>query len=249
MASTAINMEQTYTFDRDGIGKQTIVDDFMYGTNVAQSHIYIRMGFLRKVYGILSLQLIFTTLIAAALRFTPNVRAYVSQNPWMLSLGLIISLVSLLALHIYRRKTPANYFILAIFTASEAYLVGIIVTFYDQWIVLQAFLLTTVITVGLTVYTLQSKKDFSSWGAGLFVALCVLFAGGFVQIFLGSTYLELLISGGGALLFALFLIYDTHVIMNRLSPEEYILATITIYLDIFNLFLHLLRLLEALKRN
>ncbi|GFR99316.1 transmembrane BAX inhibitor motif-containing protein 4 [Elysia marginata] len=43
----------------------SIVDDFMYGSNVASAHIYIRMGFMRKVYGILSAQLLVTTLVAA----------------------------------------------------------------------------------------------------------------------------------------------------------------------------------------
>lgn len=254
MAATAIDIEQAYAFDRglsNGSNNKTasIVDDFAYRSNVAQANIYVRMGFLRKVYGILTVQLLATTLTAAFLKFTPSIRAYVSQNPWMLSLGLISSLVLLLSLHVYRRKTPINYFLLAAFTFVEAYVIGILVTYFDQWIVLQAFLLTTVITLGLTLYTLQSKKDFSAWGAGLFVALCLLMFGGLIQIFLGSNYLELLLSGGGALVFALFLVYDTHVIMHHLSPEEYILATITLYLDVFNLFLHLLRFLEAMKRN
>ena len=46
-----------------GYKQPSIVDDFMYGSNVAQSHVTIRLGFLRKVYGILSAQLAFTTLV------------------------------------------------------------------------------------------------------------------------------------------------------------------------------------------
>lgn len=45
--------------------KESIVEDFMYGSNVASSHVTIRLGFLRKVYGILSVQLAFTTLVGA----------------------------------------------------------------------------------------------------------------------------------------------------------------------------------------
>jgi len=40
------------------------------------------------------------------------------------------------------------------------------VTFYDQALVLEAFVLTVATTMALTMYTLQSKKDYSSWGAG-----------------------------------------------------------------------------------
>ena len=47
----------------------------------------------------------------------------------------------------------------------------------------------------------------------------------------------------GAALFSLFIIYDTHMLMRRLSAEEYIFAAINLYLDILNLFLHILRIL------
>ncbi len=50
--------------------KTSIVDDFMYGSNVASSHVSIRLGFLRKVYGILSTQLAFTTLVGAAIMYS-----------------------------------------------------------------------------------------------------------------------------------------------------------------------------------
>ena len=56
------------------------------------------------------------------------------------------------------------------------------------------------------------------------------------------------IAVGGALLFALFIIFDTHMMMTKLSPEEYIMAAINLYLDIINLFLHILRLLGE-RRN
>lgn len=69
-----------------------------------------------------------------------------------------------------------------------------------------------------------------------------------MQIFIQSSTLELMISIGGALLFCMFIIFDTQMMMNTLSPEEYILATINIYLDIINLFLYILRALAAMKQ-
>ncbi len=50
--------------------KHSIVDDFMYGSNVASSHVRIRLGFLRKVYGILSVQLGMTTIVATIIMFS-----------------------------------------------------------------------------------------------------------------------------------------------------------------------------------
>lgn len=57
-----------------------------------------------------------------------------------------------------------------------------------------------------------------------------------------------LISIGGAILFSLFIVFDTHMMMHKLSPEEYMLAAINLYLDILNLFLHILKLLGE-QRN
>ena len=54
---------------------------------------------------------------------------------------------------------------------------------------------------------------------------------------------------GGALTFSLFLVYDTQEIMRKTSPEEYIDAAIQIYLDITRLFLEILRMLDAMRRQ
>jgi FtsH-binding integral membrane protein len=48
----------------------------------------------------------------------------------------------------------------------QAYTVGVVVTFYDVNVVIQAFFLTSAVVVGLTAFTFQSKRDFSSWGSG-----------------------------------------------------------------------------------
>lgn len=69
-----------------------------------------------------------------------------------------------------------------------------------------------------------------------------------MQMFIQSTTLELVISIGGALLFCLFIVFDTQMIMLTLSPEEYILGTINIYLDIINLFLFVLRALTISRQ-
>jgi FtsH-binding integral membrane protein len=64
-----------------------------------------------------------------------------------------------------------------------------------------------------------------------------------------SPALEFMIAAGGAVLFSIFIVVDLHLLMHKLSPEEYILATINIYLDIINLFLHILRLIQATRRD
>uniref|UniRef100_A0A1E1XGI6 Putative golgi antiapoptotic protein n=1 Tax=Amblyomma aureolatum TaxID=187763 RepID=A0A1E1XGI6_9ACAR len=233
----------------DRAGQSSILDDFCYNNNVSKANVYVRLGFLRKVYGILSAQLLATTVIAAFGMFTPAVKLYISQNQWMVMGAFILSMVLLLALMVKRRETPTNYFLLTAFTFVQAFTVAVVVSFYDQMAVLQAFLLTMGVTGGLTLYTFQSKRDFSTWGAGLYAFLMVLFMGSLLQFFLTSSHLEFVLSLGGAVLFSFFIIFDTHMLMHRVSPEEYILATIELYLDIINLFLHILRIIGEARRN
>ena len=54
---------------------------------------------------------------------------------------------------------------------------------------------------------------------------------------------------GGALLFCGFIIFDTHMIMHKVSTEEYIMASIELYLDFINLFLYILRILQAARNK
>lgn len=233
----------------EGEEAPSIMDDFMYGSNVASSHVYIRMGFLRKVYGILTAQLLLTTLTGALFLAHEPTRNYVQANQWPFLVSAVASFGLLFALMFKSKEVPTNYILLGLFTLCEAVVVGTAVTFYDVAIVLQAFALTFIVTVALTVYTLQSKRDFSSWGAALFASLWIMIWALVFQMFFQSPIIEMALSVGGALLFSLFIIYDTHMIMHKVSPEEYIHAAINLYLDIINLFLHILRIMAEARRN
>lgn len=76
-----------------------------------------------------------------------------------------------------------------------------------------------------------------------------MFFAAILHLFIRSTGFELVISVAGAFLFCVFLLYDTHMMMKHLSPEEYILATINLYMDILNLFIYILRILQAANRQ
>lgn len=238
--------------DVENGGKEDSIDgiqnDFAYNNNVHNADINIRMGFLRKVYGLLTVQLLLTVAVAATFMAFEPVRLFVQENPWTLLMSFFMTIAILVALHIKRRDHPANLILLAVFTLIQAYTVGVVVSTYDTVIVLQALIITLTVLVGLTAYTFQSKKDFSFLGFGLFVGLWFLLLGGLMQIFFQNSTFELLLSVGGAALFCLFIIFDTHMIMRVLSPEEYILATINLYLDIINLFLYILRILAVSKQ-
>ncbi|KAI0213691.1 Protein lifeguard 4 [Lamellibrachia satsuma] len=218
-----------------------------YGSNVASANVHIRLGFLRKVYGIVSAQLLFTTFVGALFILCEPVKAFVQGSSMLFYASAIASLALIFAMNWKSKETPTNYVLLTLFTGCESVLVGTVVTFYNPQVVLGAFLLTCAVTLALTIYTLQSKKDFSSWGAGLFSMLWVLMLASFMQLFLRSPRLDFFIAVGSAVLFSLYIVYDTHMIMHKVSAEQYIHASITLYLDVINLFLDLLRILNDLN--
>ncbi|NXU84176.1 LFG4 protein, partial [Xiphorhynchus elegans] len=230
--------------------RSSIEDDFNYGSSVASASVHIRMAFLRKVYSILSVQVLLTTVTSVIFMYSSGVQAFVHERPALLLISVFGSLAIIVALTLYRHHHPVNLYLLFGFVMLIARLLFLFtVSFYDVSIVLQAFILTTAVFLGLTAYTLQSKRDFSKFGAGLFACLWILIISGFLRLFFYSETIELVFAAAGALLFCGFIIYDTHLLMHKLSPEEYILAAINLYLDIINLFLHLLRLLEAFNKK
>ncbi|KAK2553992.1 Protein lifeguard 4 [Acropora cervicornis] len=221
-----------------GTKMSSIEEDFTYGVTVAQTNLNIRLGFLRKVYGILTAQLSLTIIVAAIFMYTESIKSVVQSRPELLIVAFVLSFGLMIGLMFKRKEHPTNMYLLLAFTLSEAYTIGTLVTFFDQVLVLEAFVLTMATTLALTIYTMQSKRDYSSWGAGLFTL-----------IFFHSETFELVYAIAGALLFSAFIVFDTHMLMHKLSPEEYVLASINLYLDIINLFIEILRILDAMKKH
>jgi FtsH-binding integral membrane protein len=104
--------------------------------------------------------------------------------------------------------------------------------------------MTAVLTGGLAVYGLTTKRDFSGMASKLFFAMLALVAVSFVGMFVGGSLLQLAIGLGGAVIFSLYIIFEiqqARYVENTLPNA--IMIAIGIYLSVFNLFLSLLRIL------
>ncbi|KAG6865375.1 hypothetical protein C0991_003152 [Blastosporella zonata] len=194
-------------------------DDFKYGTTVSDSSPEIRRAFVRKVI-------------------------------WAFYVPLFGTLVNLGLLYWKRHSHPLNFVLLSAFTVMEAFTLGIVVAFYDNAIVMQALLITLGVFLGLTLFTFQSKYDFSGMGPFLFGGLIAMVMTGFVGVFIpfGKT-MDLIYAIGGCLIFSGYIVYDTYIINAKLSPDEFIMGAISLYLDFINLFLNILRLLNNLEER
>jgi FtsH-binding integral membrane protein len=189
-----------------------------------------------------------TTIVGGFLSQSQSTIFWVQTHAWSFYVPLFGTLVVLGLLYWKRHSHPLNIGLLALFTLMEAFTLGVVTAFYDNVIVLQALLITTGIFLGLTLFTLQSKYDFSGMGPWLFGGLCALMMTGLVGVFIPfSSTLNLIYAMMGTLLFSGYIVYDTYLINNRLSPDEYIMGAISLYLDFINLFLNILRLLSNMQ--
>ncbi|CAI4211211.1 unnamed protein product [Parascedosporium putredinis] len=216
-----------------------------FGGSVAEATIDIRNQFVRKVYAILSVQLIATTALSSVSFFSTGYKQWIQSNPTLLWISLLGSMVFMGLTYWKRKSYPTNLAFLAVFTALEAYTISFIVSFYDVSIVLNALIITAGIFVFLTAFACQTKYDFTSWIPYACGALWALVMFSFVYLFLPqSKTTDLFLGFGAALLFSVYILIDTQLIMRKLNVEEEIAAAISLYLDIINLFLAILRILN-----
>uniref|UniRef100_A0A6N2NLH6 BI1-like protein n=1 Tax=Salix viminalis TaxID=40686 RepID=A0A6N2NLH6_SALVM len=212
----------------------------------------LRWAFIRKVYVILAMQLLLTVGVAATVVFVRPIPQFILHTTPGLAIYivfLILTLILLWPLHVYSKRHPWNYFFMALFTICIAFAVGLSCALTKGRIVLEAAILTSVVVIGLTLYTFWASKrgqDFSFLGPFLFSAVLVLIVFGLIQFLFPLGKWSLMIYGGlGAIVFSGFIVYDTGNLIKRFSYDEYISAAISLYLDIINLFLALLNIFNA----
>ncbi|KAL5359472.1 inhibitor of apoptosis-promoting Bax1-domain-containing protein [Aspergillus floccosus] len=227
-----------------------VPDDFKFGGTVAEGTLPIRMQFIRKVYAILTVQLLLTTIMSSLSFFSEGYRHWIQGNFWLMMVSVFGALGFMLVTYWKRKSYPANLLFLSGFTILEAYSISVVVSFYDARVVVQALVLTLGMFVALTLFACQTKYDFTNWMPYLFGALWFLILFGFVAAFMPrSSTVELIYGAVAALIFSGYILVDTQMIMRHYHVEEEIAASISLYLDILNLFLAILRILNNQNNN
>ncbi len=200
---------------------------------------------LRNTYALLSLTLLFSAAVAGV--------------SMMLNLphpGLIISLAGyfgLLFLTSKFRNSGLGILCVFVLTGFMGYTIGPILNQYlalanGPSAVMTALGGTGAIFLGLSAYALTTRKDFSFMGGFLMVGIIVAFLGGLGAFFFEMSLLSLAVSGMFVLLMSGLILYETSNIIHG-GETNYIMATVTLYISIYNLFLSLLHLLTAFSSN
>jgi len=228
-------------------------DSYNAPDNFGFSDKTIRKKFISKVYSILMCQLLITLIFVAMATLHEPTKIYIKQHSGLAIIAIIITFGTLIALACcedLRRKSPTNFILLFVFTLAESFLLAVSVSRYYPEQVLFALGLTTLICFALTIFALQTKVDFTVMGGFLMVAAIVLLVVSIVGIFFPGKLMTLIIASAGAIIFSLYLIYDTQMMMGgehkySISPEEYIFAALNIYVDIINIFMYILAIIGA----
>jgi len=208
----------------------------------AEVEVSASVDFMKRTYQLLAASMIAAA--AGAYATLPYAES-IMQYKWLI-FGAEL-LILFFGLSLSRGKPGLNLMMLFLFTfltgVSLVPLLASMIGMGNGAVIGNAFLMTSVLFGALSLFAINSKTDFSSWGKPLFITLIVVIVASLINMFvLQSPLMHVVISAGVLLLFGLFTIYDTQNIANGLydSPVD---AAVSLYLDFLNMFTAMLQLL------
>ncbi|HEY3486621.1 MAG TPA: Bax inhibitor-1/YccA family protein [Gammaproteobacteria bacterium] len=201
---------------------------------------------IRNTYILLSLTLLFSA-------FTAAVSVFLHTPP----LAYLISIAAafILIWFVLPRTANSSKGLPVVFaiTGLLGFSLGPILSIYlslpnGPGIVATALAGTGVIFLALSGYALTTRKDFSFMGGFLFVGLLVVLCAALANIFLAIPALSLALSAAVILIMSGFILFDTSRMVHG-GAGNYVVMTVSLYLNIFNIFVNLLQLLGITREN
>lgn len=198
---------------------------------------------IRNTYILLSMTLLFSAATAG-----------ISMKMNLPHPGFIITLVGYFGLLFlttkFRNSSLGIVFVFAL-TGFMGFTLGPILNMYlglpnGTALVMNALGATAITFVGLSFYALSSRKDFSFLGGFIMVGVIVAFLAGIGAYFLEMQGLSLIVSAMFVILMSAMILWQTSQIING-GETNYIMATVTLYIAIYNLFTSLLHLMGVLN--
>ncbi|MCQ2874321.1 Bax inhibitor-1/YccA family protein [Helicobacter pylori] len=198
------------------------------------------VSFVKTTYKFFAGSLLLATI--GALLGLMNFQAVV-QYKWVF---FIAEIAALFGLMFSKSKPGLNLFMLFAFTSLSGVtlvpLLGMVIAKAGLGAVWQALGMTTIVFGLMSVYALKTKNDLANMGKMLFIALIVVVVCSLINLFLGSPMFQVVIAGASAILFSLYIAYDTQNIVKGMydSPID---AAVSLYLDFLNVFISILQII------
>ena len=228
-------------------------------TNVeARQNVY-----LKKVYLWMALGLGVTALTAFLTAASPSIVKFIYSNPFVTILCFVLELafVFILSGRLEKLSVGACFGLFFGYSFVTGVTFSSIMLVYAGTNVITLSFVTASAVFGVAaIYGSVTKKSIKGWGGWIMMGLISLIVVSLVNIFIGSSRLEMLISGVGVILFAFLTAWDSQKLMdmNRncgpyMTQDELsklsIMGALDLYLDFINIFLYLVRLFGSAKDN
>ena len=201
---------------------------------------------LRNTYLLLSMTLLFSG-------FTAALSMFMNTPPMTYLISVIGGMV--IAMFVLPRfaNSPAGIGIVFLITGMLGFGLGPVLSMYASLpnggnIITLSLGGTGVIFMGLSAYALATKKDFSFLGGFLMVGFLLVLLAALANIFLQIPAMSLMISAVVIMIMSGFILYDTSRIIHG-GETNYVLATIGLYMTIFNIFISLLQILGIMSND
>lgn len=192
----------------------------------------IRLGFIKKVYAIMTTMLVISFGIASPFVFyKQDTLDFMNEHMWILAavgVYLLINQIVNIAMmfemccgggpcqRMYFQMFitfPFNYLFVLSYAAAFGVVLGFVCASFQAESVALVFVLTAVIMAALTIYAVTTKQDFTGCGMYVFAMLCGLLLTSIVALFVPyGSLLHRVIAGLGAMLFSFIIVYDTQLI-------------------------------------
>ena len=221
----------------------------MIARTAAEATLPERLAFVRKVYALFFAATLFAiggVLLGFAV---PDLMIAALEHPIIMLLAMVGGVFAATAV---RHKPGINLVALFGFTTLTGVIISPLlwmISLSNPASILEAGVLTVGIFGGLTAYVFVTKKDFSFLRGLLVTGLIIVILAGLLNILIvGSEALYFAGAVATLLLFSGFVLYDTSNIIRRYPTNEYVAGALALYLDAFNIFLALLRILNSGRR-
>ena len=206
-----------------------------------------RRGFIKKVYAITATMMLITTACVFFVLVRKDVHEWMKENLWLHYAALfagIALMIGIICCKSCARKVPNNYIYLFLFTICWSYMVAGICGYYEPEIVALAATVTLFLFLGLTTFACCCKgmKLTCCWvlGATLSFAMWPMLIWFFIA---PSKALYNVFNVLGVIVCSIYIMIDTKIIMSYLAVDEYVFGALMLYIDLIQLFLHILSLM------
>lgn len=215
-----------------------------------------RHNFISKVYSILWVQILLTSIFVGCCNQIEGLKHFMSSDTGTALLVPCVFIIVLLTCYMYcdngRLSTcPFSCLYLGLFTGAITFMMGYVGVVYQATTLLLAGISTLGIFSGLTIYAIQTKYDYTDKGGYLISFLLGLIIFSIFVPFTNYSTLSILYSSLGSLIFSFYIVYDTQLIIGgnhrklKFRTNDYVVAAMSLYLDLINLFLMILDLLNG----